>query len=250
MKCKKKFNKPIAFGQISGKISFSPEQAKRTLDYDIPPEAKGVVFSIVKGEQRIRTLMPIHISSKAVRAENKAFASFSFHALPIFYITKHIWDAYAGKFQNLLGYNLFISENFPVFYSHRSVKPNIRRWKLLHISNGRPARRGGLPAPRIIKNQYCINLTNHDPKFRIGILALEYPSFKFQYVEPKFYPFPFFSFPPSKSNRIIYFFYNNGREYSKSSNIILAKTHSKIRIGDMQYSINVNRKMARYTTHH
>ena len=37
-------NTLLPWGEITGKLSLSPEQAKRMLNYDLPAGAKGVVF--------------------------------------------------------------------------------------------------------------------------------------------------------------------------------------------------------------
>ncbi|MDD2890302.1 MAG: hypothetical protein PHE49_06655 [bacterium] len=42
--------KSLPWGQISGKLTLTPEQAKKMLDFDMRPDAKGVIFRQVKGK--------------------------------------------------------------------------------------------------------------------------------------------------------------------------------------------------------
>lgn len=50
--------KCLPWGEISGKLTLTPEQAKKMLDFDMRPDAKGVIFKQVNGKTVVSNYIP------------------------------------------------------------------------------------------------------------------------------------------------------------------------------------------------
>lgn len=137
--------KTLPWGKIKGKLSLTPEQAKRMLDFDMKPGAIGVVFVHRKdGTIIVRSLMKpkkYPKDPKSVQIEHRVTVCGKIVKEHLHDLIRPIWSKFAKKHDLYSGPATFMQVNL----SRLGLPPV---WKNLLITTGT------LPKPLFIAN-YC-----------------------------------------------------------------------------------------------
>ncbi|MDI6840329.1 MAG: hypothetical protein QMD71_05735 [bacterium] len=168
--------KPTPWGEITGKLSLTPEQAKRMFNFNMRPDARGVVLFKMGGKQIIRNLVRCTTkTNKKIKRIQRIFRILAkianAHLDDLIY---PVWMK-SAKNRNCLPSNIFIGMNIKKIC--RIKRRGRRKWKHLIITQGE------IPAPKIYTRFYHRNkkLSVYLQKVeqcKIGIAVLDTYNFK------------------------------------------------------------------------
>ena len=198
-----------AFGDISGRMKMTKEEAKRLFNKDLKDGAKGVFFRRRNNKLEICNWMPQKKKSKKVIKRYKLFLTIHKLACQELKSLIHpVWNKLA-KEKNWAGFTLFESVNL------KRVTIEFK-WEDLLITDGK------LNPPKIKKasvEKNKIKLIIKPIDKALGIMILN-QKMKFTHIKPVIYKQNPVIIKIKSKEPIIYVYLKDGNEYSPSVSII------------------------------
>ncbi|MDI6839503.1 MAG: hypothetical protein QMD71_01390 [bacterium] len=227
--------KPTPWGEIHGKLSLTPEQAKKMFGFNMAKDAKGIILQKRNGKTIIRNLMKytIYAVPKKLRARQIVFRILGKlagkHLKDLIY---PVWQE-SAKIRNCCALHLFMSVNLIRICNYKR-NDSRRRWKQLLLSQGI------LDPPKIHARFYADSkkimiAIKNTHSYQIGIAVLEMTTFNLYHwlvsADPEstvtlpivkkigVWNYIYLQIPEIKSP-IVFAYFKEGNTYSVSKSLI------------------------------
>jgi len=201
--------------KVSGKLSTTPEQAKRIFNFTMKPGATGIVLVRHKNGIYIRDCIPHRpFPTKEQKLKEKKLKIIGqIGSKYLQELVRPVWNPIADKKRCHSGHSLFIGTNMKAV----AMPP---KWENLTLTEGK------LPPPQLLppirqKKKITLQITNAKPGDKISIAVLDTVKFTFWHQKPqKCNPGKIVvTLPAGMYNVIVYAYFKHNNQYSPSTSI-------------------------------